>query len=276
VEDAEVAGDEPPGGGEYRERVRDADRRFGLLMDALRRSGRFEEAVVVVLADHGAATGEDGAPLPGESIGRESVEVPLAIRVPSSLPHRLGAAAGATVGLDRVFATLAELAGARPSPAAAPSLLRSSAWAAVSELWFANGYHEIGLYEDGHQIRWRCRFAADEPTYAAVRREAFAPWGSNRFGELVSRLEATFRARPECVLGEEVVLERWPEEGGAIAVDDPARGERMLDRMRHLRSFPPTWSVAPPRPLPLMQRRELRALSGWGLPLPAQWAPPRD
>ena len=128
----------------YRSRLADADRRFGRLLDSLRRSGRYDEAIVVVLADHGEAFAAGGAVPPGRDLGRASVEVPLAIRVPEALRPRLAAPAGATVGLDRVRATILELAGLHPAPALAPSLLRPAPWVALSELWLANGYHEVG------------------------------------------------------------------------------------------------------------------------------------
>ena len=102
--------------------------------------------------------------------GRDSVEVPFAIRLPAPLAGRLAVPAGAVVGLDRLPATLLELVGSRPAPALAPSLLRASPWVALSELWLANGHHEVGLYEDGHQLRWRCWFAARDPLYDAAWR----------------------------------------------------------------------------------------------------------
>jgi hypothetical protein len=253
------------------DRLLDADRRLGRLLDALGRSGRDAESIVIVLGDHGEAP-RDGETVPaGLDLTRDSVAVPLAIRLPDVLRPRLRAPAGATVGLDRVPATLLELAGVRPSPSMAPSLLRPSAWAALSEVWFANGYHEIGLYEDGHQLRWRCRFAAADPGFDAAWREALGPDGGLRYGELVARLQADFRARPECVGGEELTLEAWPADGGGLPVHDDALRDRMIERLRTLRHFPPVWSVAPPLPWPALRRREFGALAGWGLPLPAQW-----
>jgi hypothetical protein len=225
----------------------------------------------VVFADQGeAAVGE--SVVPGLGIGRSSVEVPLAILVPERLRGRLRVPSRSTVGLDRVRATVLELAGLRPRPATAPSLLRSSTWAALSELWFGDGYHEAGVYQDGYQLRWRCRFAAADPGYEAAWRDALALGGGAAYGEAVSRLEATFRAAPGCPGGEEWTLEVWPEEGGARVVDDPMRRARLIERLRALRRFPPVWSADPPVPTPALGRRGLLALSGWGLPLPSQWA----
>jgi hypothetical protein len=201
-------------------------------------------------------------------VGRASVEVPLAILLPASLAGRLQAPTGAAVGLDRIHATLLELAGVRPPPAPGPSLLRPSAWASLSELWFANGYHELALHEDGHQLRWRCRFAAPDGDFEAARRDALEVGGATRYAALIARLTSDFRAHPSCVEGEEVTLEAWPAAGGVAPVDDARRRDSMLDRLRRLRSFPPAWSLEAPPPPPALGRRELRALTGWGLPVP--------
>jgi hypothetical protein len=213
--------------------------------------------------------------LPGLDIGRSSVEVPLAFRLPRELRDRVRTPAGDTVGLDRVHATLLELAGVRPRPAAAPSLLRPSGWAALSELWFAGGSHQIGLYEGGFQLRWRCRFASEEPGFEEDWRRALDPLQGGAYGEAIARLEAEFRRRPACTLGEEWSLEVWRSDGSVGAVDDTARRDRMIERLRALHRFPPLWSTGPPPPLLVMQRRELLALSGWGLPVPGSWAAPR-
>ncbi|HVR30553.1 MAG TPA: sulfatase-like hydrolase/transferase [Thermoanaerobaculia bacterium] len=255
------------------QRIAEADRHLGRLLDALRRSGRWDRSIVVVLSDHGEGRGESGAALPGTEIGRGSVEVPVAIRVPMALVPRIRAPQEVPIGLDRIFATLVELAGGRPAPAAAPSLLRPLAWPATSELWFANGYHEVAIYEEKHQLRWRCRFAAPEAAFEEARLEALAGSGSARFGQFVTAFEAEFRRRPGCA-DEDWVLDAWSESGAVAPADDPARAKRMLERLRMLRSFPPSWSVEPVEPRPALSRRELLALAGWGLPVPVQWAAP--
>jgi hypothetical protein len=255
-----------------RRRLAEADRRLGRLLGALRRSGRWEESVVIVVGDHGEAMADAGPPLPGSAIGRASVEVPLGVLLPAGLAGRLRIAPGEVVGLDRLFATVIELEGARPHPAAAPSLLRSTAWVGRSELWFANGYHELALHEDGHQLRWRCRFAPADPEFGSARAEAGVGTGSVRYGAMIEDLESGFRRHPGCSLGEEVALERWLDDGGVLAVDEPPRRDRMLERLRRLRSFPPPWSLEPSPPAPALDRRRLRALAGWGLPIPGQWA----
>jgi hypothetical protein len=255
----------------YRLRVAEADRRFGRLLDALQSSGRWEEAIVVVLADHGETIAAGVAVPPGRDLGRASIEVPLAIHVPAALRPGLSAPAGATVGLDRVRATVVELAGLRPAPALAPSLLRPSPWAALSELWLGNGYHEVALYEDGHQLRWRCRFAAADPDFDDAWREALSADGGAAYGEVVARLDAAQRARPGCSGGEEVVLEAWPPGAPPAPLDDAARSRRMLERLRNLRRFPPAFLSVPAPAPPALRHSDFFSLAGWGLPLPRQW-----
>jgi hypothetical protein len=209
---------------------------------------------------------------PGLTLERASIEVPFAIRIPASFEAGIGIPRGATVALDRVYATLLELAGLEPLPAVAPSLLRPSAWVAVSESWFAGGRHEVSLYEDGHQLRWRCDFAAADPGFESAWREALGREGGSAYGDAVARFEDHFRARPGCAAGEELLLEAWPEEGGATRLDDGARRERMAERLRNLRHFPPASSIEPAPPPTLLRRRDFHTLAGWGLPLPRQWA----
>ena len=252
-------------------RFTEADRRLRRVLEAIERGGHEADAIVVVLADHGEGS-SDGSPVPpGLAIDRASVEVPLAIRLPETLGARIEIPRGATVGLDRIYATLLELAGIEPLPSAAPSLLRPSAWVGLSELWFAGGRHEIGLYEDGHQLRWRCAFAPADPDFERAWRAALGPEGGLAYGEGMKRFEETFRALPGCAAGEELVLEAWPERGGVTAVDDAGRRERMAERLRNLRHFPPPSSLGPAPPPPALRRRDFFSLAGWGLPLPRQW-----
>ncbi len=168
-------------------------------------------------------------------------------------------------------ATILELAGLHPPPALAPSLLRRAPWVALSELWLANGYHEVALYEDGHQLRWRCHFAPADPEFDAAWRQALSADGGLAYGEVMQRLDVAQRARPGCAEGEDVVLEAWPPGAPAAAVDDDVRRDRMIERLRQLRRYPPAF-LSGPAPIPtLLRRRQFFALAGWGLPLPRQW-----
>jgi len=74
----------------YDGEVRDVDERIGELLAALRRHGRYEDAILVVAADHGQALGED-AWFGHGSITDVNTAVPLILRLPGGLlpPQRL-------------------------------------------------------------------------------------------------------------------------------------------------------------------------------------------
>ena len=87
----------------------------------------------------------------------------------------------------------------------------------------------------------------------------------------MQRLDGAQRARPGCAEGEDVVLEAWPPGAPAVPVDDDVRRDRMIERLRHLRRFPPAFLSGPAPAPPLLRRRQFFSLAGWGLPLPRQW-----
>lgn len=90
------------------------DAAVGTLLDELKRSGLYDEAVVVLLSDHGEALGEHGEAQHGVFLYRETLQVPLLIKLPG------GARGGETVTepaqLADVAPTLLALTG-RPVPA---------------------------------------------------------------------------------------------------------------------------------------------------------------
>lgn len=66
----------------YRLEVESADRAVGRLLDALRRRGLFENALVVVTGDHGEALGEHGCVGHVVNLHEEMLRVPLVMRLP--------------------------------------------------------------------------------------------------------------------------------------------------------------------------------------------------
>jgi hypothetical protein len=91
-----------------------ADVQFGLLMAGLQDAGVLDEAVVVLMSDHGEQLGEDG--LFSHCCGLSDVEthVPLMVRMPGGAGG--GRRVEGLVGLIDVAPTLLELAGV-PAPA---------------------------------------------------------------------------------------------------------------------------------------------------------------
>ncbi|MFA6091761.1 MAG: sulfatase-like hydrolase/transferase [Elusimicrobiota bacterium] len=69
----------------YAARVQAMDRCFGRFTDFLKRSGRWERSVVVVLSDHGDSLGEDGRWGHAYSIAPEILRIPLIVHAPSAL-----------------------------------------------------------------------------------------------------------------------------------------------------------------------------------------------
>ena len=107
------------------------DHELGLLFDALRERGRFDDTLIVITSDHGESLGERGYFGHGSCLNGEEIDVPLLIRYPGGsktgvngaligvreLPRLIGAAVGLELPeamvehlpLDDVPACLAEL-----------------------------------------------------------------------------------------------------------------------------------------------------------------------
>lgn len=65
----------------YAAKVRFMDREIGRLLDALRRDGRYDDTIVVVVADHGEGLGDHGWS-DHRILYQEQIRVPLLVRVP--------------------------------------------------------------------------------------------------------------------------------------------------------------------------------------------------
>lgn len=90
------------------------DAAVGTLLDELKKSGIYEEAVVVLLSDHGEALGEHGEAQHGVFLYRETLQVPLLIKLPGNA--RGGETITEPAQLADVAPTLLALTG-RPIPA---------------------------------------------------------------------------------------------------------------------------------------------------------------
>src|SRR5262249_45525941 len=71
----------------YDAEVAEADLRVGMLLAALRESGMFDDAIVVITADHGEEFEEHGGRLHGNTLYEELIHVPLVIRPPGGGRH---------------------------------------------------------------------------------------------------------------------------------------------------------------------------------------------
>lgn len=84
-----------------------ADRIVGDLLDELRDLGVYDEAIIVLLSDHGEGLGDHGEQEHGVFLYREAIEVPLILKLPGS--ERAGTSVGVPAQLVDVFPTLVEL-----------------------------------------------------------------------------------------------------------------------------------------------------------------------
>ena len=140
----------------YDGEVAEADRIVGELLDELRALGRYDRSVIVLLSDHGEGLGDHGEDEHGVLLYRESLQVPLLIKLPFS--ERAGTTVAAPVALVDVLPTLLALAGIpAPEGLAGVSLLESraddsTARAIYAETFFPRlhfGWSELASLIDG-------------------------------------------------------------------------------------------------------------------------------
>lgn len=220
----------------YRLNVAWADERFGRLLEALQASGRYDDTLLVVTANHGEEFGENGQILHGGNLGRPLLEVPLIVKLPAGFRRPLAPVPGSEVGAARIWSTIVEAVGGAVPPAVAPSLFRRDDGGVVSELYLANGENQISLVEGGQRLLLTARFADPLPGYYEAR---LTNLRDRRRAEQEARgrtdvewrafqaaLPLSGRGRPE------LRLERW-EAGTTVPVEDPHRaaelGRRLLE-----------------------------------------------
>ncbi|HXO40974.1 MAG TPA: sulfatase-like hydrolase/transferase [Thermoanaerobaculia bacterium] len=224
-------------GSMYRLNVAWADEKVGRLLDALRASGQWERALIVVTSAFGEEIGERGAFGHGGDLERESIEVPLIVKLPSWCRRPIVPPAGQRIALARVWATLVEAAGGKPAPAPAPSLFRAAPAAVLSELYLGNGVNLYSLVEGDDQLVWQARFAPTEPRLYRASLEALAGTaGANPrdgLGVIAARLFDGFEGTPPLGgLGPPALaLARWGAGGGSRRVADPRRTAELARRL---------------------------------------------
>jgi arylsulfatase A-like enzyme len=96
----------------YDAEILDVDRAFGEFLDLLRAKGRLENALIVLLADHGEGFTEHDTIRHGHNVNREEAHVPLIIRFPGGRLE--GRRVTQAVGLIDVFPTVLGCAGIWP------------------------------------------------------------------------------------------------------------------------------------------------------------------
>lgn len=96
----------------YDGEVAAADAVVGRFLDFLKARGLYDRAVVAVVSDHGEGLGDHGEPEHGVFLYRESVHVPLLLKLP--LGRRAGETVAEPAALVDLLPTVAELAGFPP------------------------------------------------------------------------------------------------------------------------------------------------------------------
>jgi len=117
---------EPPAefaaGTPYDGEVQHADAITGRLLDHLRASGQYDAATIVLLSDHGEGLGDHGEDEHGIFLYRETIRVPLVIKLPG--PRQASSRVASIVQHLDIAPTLAELAGAAMTPSPSGRSLR--------------------------------------------------------------------------------------------------------------------------------------------------------
>jgi choline-sulfatase len=120
-----------------------ADASVGALVAGLREIGAYEKSIVVLLSDHGEGLGDHGEAEHGILLYRETLHVPLMIRLPGR--DRAGTRESAPAGLRDVLPTVARLVGLQvPSDVHGRDLLAPAA-AADAAVYSETYYPRIHL-----------------------------------------------------------------------------------------------------------------------------------
>ena len=93
----------------YDGEVATADAIFGALLDEIRTLGVYDEALVLLLSDHGEGLGDHGEQGHGVFVYRETIQIPMLLKLPGS--ERAGESVSAPVQLIDVLPTIASRVG---------------------------------------------------------------------------------------------------------------------------------------------------------------------
>lgn len=97
----------------YDNEIAYADAVVGRFLENLRERGLYDDALILVLSDHGEGLGEHGEDEHGVFVYRESLQVPLFVKLPGA--KRAGQIVERPAGLDEVFPTVLRVIGEDPA-----------------------------------------------------------------------------------------------------------------------------------------------------------------
>src|SRR5688572_32630485 len=100
---------------DYDAGVHEADAGVGALLDKLREQGRLDDALVVVVSDHGESFADHGLHV-GHGIGLtdDEIRIPLIVKLPGA--EARGRRFDAPVDLTDIAPTVLDVFGLRPAP----------------------------------------------------------------------------------------------------------------------------------------------------------------
>ncbi len=182
----------------YDGEVAAADQVVGELVRELESLGVYDRAAILLLSDHGEGLGDHGESAHGILLYRESLQVPLLLKLPGA--RRAGATVATPVQLVDVLPTLAELAGApAPQPRDGTSLLplldgQAPARAIYAETYYPRlhfGWSELAsIIEGGHHLIDGPDPELYDLAADPAERRSLRDSERRRFGELRQRLAA--------------------------------------------------------------------------------------
>lgn len=133
-----------------------ADAIVGRVLDRLRADGIYDDALIVLMSDHGEGLHQHGEPEHGIFLYREAIHVPLMVKLPKGA--RRGETSTAAVSLTDIFPTVAALTGAQlPENVTKVSLLEEPKAAAAPRTVYSEtlyprihlGWSELRSLVDG-------------------------------------------------------------------------------------------------------------------------------
>jgi len=128
----------------YDGEIASADQIAGTFITWLKSEGIYDRAMIVLLSDHGEGLGEHGEPEHGIFLYRESIHVPLIVKLPGNA--RAGETVADPTGLVDVMPTIAAVTGSRtPEGVQGKSLLQPPAAAAGRRIYSETLYPRIHL-----------------------------------------------------------------------------------------------------------------------------------
>ena len=216
----------------YLSNVIASDRITGSLLEALRRSGHFDDALIVIVSDHGEEFGENNQVLHGGSLQPVLTQVPLLIKLPRSFEK----IARASERTDRPSAPVRHVArGGRRSSTGrgsqftaaqiAPSLWRSVDFVPLAEQYLLNGTNHAAIIDADESLERTTHFAESEPGYWDARRSEFDLLTPEDIVERYGVTVAEIYARQRHSWQESLPLQAASTDGSP-----PAGGPSKLDR----------------------------------------------